>query len=54
MLDVQNCSGSAEKAANVTQDMLLKHPELDAIFAVGDPFAMGALSAIKQPAEKCS
>ncbi len=47
ILDVQNCSGSAEKAANVTQDMLLKHPELDAIFAVGDPFAMGALSAIR-------
>ena len=47
LLDVQNCSGSAEIAANVTQDMLLKHENLDAIFAVGDPFGMGALSAIK-------
>jgi len=47
ILDVQNCSGDSEKAAQVTQNMLLKYPDLDAIFAVGDPFAIGALSAIK-------
>jgi len=47
IVDVQNCSGSAEKAASLTQDMLLKYPDLDAIFAVGDPFAIGALSAIE-------
>ncbi|WP_378956207.1 substrate-binding domain-containing protein [Pelosinus sp. sgz500959] len=52
IVDVQNSSGSAEKAANVTQDMLLKNPDLDAIFAVGDPFAVGALSAIRAAGKK--
>jgi ribose transport system substrate-binding protein len=52
VVDVQNSSGSAEKAANVTQDMLLKNPDLDAIFAVGDPFAVGALSAIRAAGKK--
>ncbi|MDK2815826.1 MAG: ribose transport system substrate-binding protein [Moorella sp. (in: firmicutes)] len=47
VVDVQNCSGSAEKAANLTQDILLKFPDLDLIFAVGDPFAVGAVSTIK-------
>jgi ribose transport system substrate-binding protein len=52
VVDVQNSSGSAEKAANVTQDMLLKYPDLDAIFAVGDPFGVGALSSIRAAGKK--
>jgi len=47
IVDVQNCGGSAEKAADLTQDILVKYPDLDVIFGVGDPFAMGALSAIE-------
>jgi ribose transport system substrate-binding protein len=47
IVDVANCSGSAERAAALTQDMLLKYPDLKAIFAVGDPFAIGALSSIE-------
>jgi ribose transport system substrate-binding protein len=47
VVDIQNSSGDSEKSANVTQDMLLKYADLDVIFGVGDPFAMGALSAIK-------
>lgn len=47
VVDVENYSGSAEKAANLTQDMLLKYPDLDLIFAVGDPAATGAVSTIK-------
>ncbi|HEY8344773.1 MAG TPA: substrate-binding domain-containing protein [Bacillota bacterium] len=47
VVDIQNCSGDQAKAADVTQNMLLKHPNLQVIFGVGDPFAMGALSAIK-------
>lgn len=47
VVDVQNSSGDQAKAANVTQDMLLKHPNLKVIFGVGDPFALGALSSIK-------
>lgn len=47
VVDTQNCSGDQAKAADVTQNMLLKYPNLQVIFGVGDPFAMGALSAIK-------
>ena len=47
VLDIQNCSGSMEKAANVTQDMLLKYDEIDGLFGVGDPFAMGAYQSIR-------
>lgn len=52
VVDVQNCSGDQAKAADVTQNMLLKHPNLDVIFGVGDPFAMGALSAVKAANKK--
>lgn len=47
VLDIQNCSGSMEKAANVTQDMLLKFDQIDGLFGVGDPFAMGAYQSIR-------
>jgi ribose transport system substrate-binding protein len=47
ILDIQNCSGSMEKAANVTQDMLLKYDQIDGLFGVGDPFAMGAYQSIR-------
>lgn len=52
VVDVQNCSGDQAKAADVTQNMLLKYPNLKVIFGVGDPFAMGALSAIKSANKK--
>ena len=39
--------GDANKAFSVTQDFLTNHPDLDLIFATGDPAAVGALSAIK-------
>ena len=47
VVDIQNCSGSMETAANLTQDLIVKYPELDLIFGVGDPFAMGAYTTIK-------
>jgi len=47
VVDIQNYSGDQAKAADVTQNMLLKHPNLQVIFAVGDPAAMGALASIK-------
>lgn len=46
VVDNQNCSGNAEKAANIMQDMILKNPDLKLVFAVGDPFALGALQSI--------
>lgn len=47
VVDIQNYSGDQAKAADVMQNMLQKHADLDAVFCVGDPAAMGALSAIK-------
>lgn len=46
LVDNQNSSGSAEKSANIMQDMILKHPNLKLVFGVGDPFALGALQSI--------
>ena len=51
VVDNQNCSGNAEKAANIMQDMILKNPELKLVFAVGDPFALGALQSINAAQE---
>ena len=45
-MDIQNYSGDQQKAADVMQNMLLKHDQLDVVFCVGDPAAIGALSSI--------
>jgi len=47
VVDIQNYAGDQAKAADVMQNMLQKHADLDAVFCVGDPAAMGALSAVK-------
>lgn len=47
VVDSQNCSGSVEKAISITQNMLLKHDELDAIFYIGDPFAIAGYQVVK-------
>lgn len=46
VVDEQNYQGDAEKASAITQDFLLKYPDLDLIFAVGDPAAMSAYTII--------
>lgn len=46
VVDVQNYSGDQAKAADVMQNMLLKHPHLDVVFCVGDPAATGAMASI--------
>ncbi len=46
VIDVQNYSGDQQKAADVMQNMLLKHEKIDAVFCVGDPAAIGALASI--------
>lgn len=43
----QTYSGDTELASAVTQDFLTQFPDLDIIFAVGDPAAQGALEVIK-------
>lgn len=47
VVDVQNYSGDQGKAAEVMQNMLLKHEKLDGVFCVGDPAAVGAMSSIE-------
>ena len=46
VVDVQNYAGDQGKAAEVMQNMLLKHENLDGVFCVGDPAAVGAMSSI--------
>lgn len=46
VVDIQNYSGDQGKAAEVMQNMLLKHENLDVVFCVGDPAAVGAMSSI--------
>lgn len=47
ILTTGNYAGDASKAANITQDFITQYPDLDLIFAVGDPAAVGALNTIK-------
>jgi len=47
ILDTQNYAGSAEKAQQLTQDMLVKFPEIDLIYTVGDPAVVGGIAAVK-------
>jgi len=47
VIDIQNCSGSVEKAISITQNMLLKHEDLEAIFYIGDPFAIAGYQVVK-------
>ena len=46
LLDTQEGKGSREGALPVMRDLLGRFPELDAVFPINDPSALGALSAI--------
>lgn len=48
ILDSQSGMWNKEKALNVTQAMLLKHKEVDAIWASDDDMALGAEQALKE------
>jgi ribose transport system substrate-binding protein len=52
ILDSQAGNWSKEKALNVTQSMLLKHAEIDAIWASDDDMALGAEQALKEANRK--
>jgi ribose transport system substrate-binding protein len=47
LLDTQEGKGSREGALPVMRDLLGRFPELDAVFAINDPSALGAVSAIE-------
>ncbi len=40
-------SGDTNKAASVMQDFITQYPDLDLVYAVGDPAAVGAVQTIK-------
>lgn len=48
ILDSQSGGWNREKALNVTQAMLVKHPQVDAIWASDDDMALGAEQALKE------
>ena len=47
ILDTQEGKGTAEAGRPVTRDLLGRFPELDAVFPINDPSALGAISAIE-------
>lgn len=44
----QKGDGSREQGRSITTDMLTAHPEINAVFAIGDPLGLGAELALKQ------
>lgn len=47
ILDIQEGKGSIEGGRPVMRDLLGRYPELDAVFPINDPCAIGAYSAIE-------
>ncbi|MEI7899982.1 MAG: sugar ABC transporter substrate-binding protein [bacterium] len=47
ILDIQDVKGTTEATRPVMRDMLGRFPELDAVFPINDPGALGCLSAIE-------
>jgi ribose transport system substrate-binding protein len=43
-----SAGGDREKSYAVAQDLVQSHPDLDAIFTVNDPCALGAMSALEK------
>jgi ribose transport system substrate-binding protein len=47
ILDIQEGKGTAEGARPVMRDLLGRFPDLDAVFPINDPSALGAISALE-------
>ena len=47
VLDTQPAEWSKDRALTIMQDLLTRYPNIDAVFALDDPMALGALEAIK-------
>ena len=47
LLDTQEGKGTTEASLPVTRDLLGRYPDLNAIFAINDPSALGAISALE-------
>jgi ribose transport system substrate-binding protein len=47
ILEIGDGKGTAEGSRPLMQDLLRKHPTVNAVFAVNDPSALGVISALK-------
>lgn len=47
ILDIQEGKGTTEGALPVMRDLLGRYPDLDAVFPINDPSALGAISALE-------
>jgi ribose transport system substrate-binding protein len=47
VLDIQEGQGTTEGARPVMQDLLGRYPDLNAVFPINDPSALGAISALE-------
>lgn len=47
ILDIQEGKGSASGARPVMRELLVRFPDLDAVFPINDPSALGCISAIE-------
>jgi len=47
ILDIQEGQGTTEGARPVMQDLLGRYPDLNAVFPINDPSALGAVSALE-------
>lgn len=47
LLDIQDAKGTTEAARPVMRDLIGRFPELDAVFPINDPGALGCISAIE-------
>jgi ribose transport system substrate-binding protein len=52
VLDEQEGGGTQDASRPVMRDLMLKHPEVNAVFAINDPSAMGAISALESLQDK--
>lgn len=47
IVDTQDCKGTTEAARPVMRDLIGRYPDLDAVFPINDPGALGAISALE-------
>lgn len=47
VIDEQECKGTIESARPVMQDLIGRHPDVNAVFSINDPAALGCISALE-------
>ncbi|MEJ7616676.1 MAG: substrate-binding domain-containing protein [Pyrinomonadaceae bacterium] len=47
IIDVQEVKGTTESSRPVMRDVIGRHPDLNAVFAINDPSALGVISALE-------